>query len=65
MNKYSLCPICGRQYDFDFTICGFCRLPDHAGGAGGRVRLWQVTQTERGAVYHPPGSLAPRPGGIS
>jgi hypothetical protein len=40
------------------SVCEFCRVPEHIGGRGVRVRLWHVTDSEKGPRYHPPGSFA-------
>jgi hypothetical protein len=56
--NFSLCPVCGRRFEFELSVCEFCRVPEHMGGRGMRVRLWDVTQNDRGQRYHPPGSFA-------
>jgi hypothetical protein len=53
----SLCTICGRRYDFEVSVCPHCRVPERVGARGAEVRLWHLTESERGPVYDPPGSL--------
>jgi hypothetical protein len=58
MKAISICPRCAREYTFDSTICGFCRVPRHFGGEPtAEVALWKITETPYGRVFHPPESL--------
>jgi hypothetical protein len=41
--NFSLCPVCGRHFEFELSVCKFCRIAEHMGGRGVRVRLWHVT----------------------
>jgi hypothetical protein len=53
--NFSPCPVCGRRFEFELSVCEFCRVPEHMGERCVRVRLWHVTEARAARCTTRPG----------